>query len=345
MPAHSHRLVPDCLVSVAGKKLDLDKDSALTRVDIDLDVDLFGQCVLTFHDPKLTLIDGKDFESGTAVKVEVGFHTKLKKVFEGEVVALEQEIAGSFDPVKQLLKDRDDAAAELRKATKAKDQAKINDATQVLETRSEALENAINEWTPPAGNQAAKDRKTKWDQQIKLRDDNRKLADGCAEKIAGTVAELDEDTDVNDVIELEKQLAVVEKKLAEAQRKLAKKAITKAERDVVKQDRDTRVQDIEARKQKLADKWIDELVANRAGVFAADHLRVCDLEEKCQMKFDYTLIELPSGGGKKTAIEDLLAQLEGLKPWNGDLVLADEAVASQSSSAPASQSSGAAAPH
>src|SRR5438270_2998934 len=89
MAAHSHRLVPDCLVSVAGKKLDVDKDAALTRVDVDLDVDLFGQCVLTFNDPKLKLIDGKDFESGTAVKVEVGFHTKVKKVFEGEVVALE----------------------------------------------------------------------------------------------------------------------------------------------------------------------------------------------------------------------------------------------------------------
>jgi len=83
------RLIPDCRVSVDGKKLDIGKDAALTRVDVDLDLDLFGQCVLTFNDPKLVLINGKDFASGTAVKVELGFHTKLQEVFEGEVVALE----------------------------------------------------------------------------------------------------------------------------------------------------------------------------------------------------------------------------------------------------------------
>jgi len=85
----AYRLIPDCKVSIAGKKLDPEKDAALIRVDVDLDVDFFGQCVLTFHDPKLALINGKDFESGTAIKVEIGFHTKLKKIFEGEVVALE----------------------------------------------------------------------------------------------------------------------------------------------------------------------------------------------------------------------------------------------------------------
>jgi hypothetical protein len=87
--ASAHRLIPDCRISVAGKKLDTAKDAALTRVDVDLDGDLFGQCVLTFNDPKMVLINGKDFKSGTAIKVEIGFHTKLKKVFEGEVVALE----------------------------------------------------------------------------------------------------------------------------------------------------------------------------------------------------------------------------------------------------------------
>jgi phage protein D len=87
--ASAYRLIPDCRVSVAGKNLNTEKDAALTRVDVDLDVDLFGQCVLTFNDPKLALINGKDFTSGTAIKVEIGFHTKLKKIFEGEVVALE----------------------------------------------------------------------------------------------------------------------------------------------------------------------------------------------------------------------------------------------------------------
>src|SRR5213079_2396690 len=51
--------------------------------------DLFGQCTLDFNDPKLILINGKKFESGTAIKVEIGFASKLNKVFEGEVVALE----------------------------------------------------------------------------------------------------------------------------------------------------------------------------------------------------------------------------------------------------------------
>jgi phage protein D len=85
----AHRLIPDCRVSIAGKKLPPEKDAALTRVDVDLDADLFGQCILTFNDPHLALINGKDFRSGTAVKVEIGFHTKLKRIFEGEVVALE----------------------------------------------------------------------------------------------------------------------------------------------------------------------------------------------------------------------------------------------------------------
>ncbi len=85
----AHRLIPDCTVSVGGKKLGVEQDAALTSVNVDLDVDLFGHCVLTFNDPRLQIINGNDFKSGTAVKVEIGFHTKMKKVFEGEVVALE----------------------------------------------------------------------------------------------------------------------------------------------------------------------------------------------------------------------------------------------------------------
>jgi len=46
------RLIPDCRVSVDGKKLDTEKDAALTRVEVDLDVDLFGPCVLVFNDPQ-----------------------------------------------------------------------------------------------------------------------------------------------------------------------------------------------------------------------------------------------------------------------------------------------------
>jgi phage protein D len=87
----AHRLIPDCRISVGGKTLELSQDAALTRVDVDLDVDLFGQCILSFNDPKLKLINGKLFASGVAIKVEIGFHTKLKKIFEGEVVGLEPQ--------------------------------------------------------------------------------------------------------------------------------------------------------------------------------------------------------------------------------------------------------------
>jgi len=53
------RLVPDCRVSVGGSPLRLEKGAALTRVTVDLDLDLFGQCVLQFNDPDLRLINGK----------------------------------------------------------------------------------------------------------------------------------------------------------------------------------------------------------------------------------------------------------------------------------------------
>ena len=85
------RLIPACRVSVDGKKLDIDLDARLTRVEVDLDVDLFGQCVLVFNDLAQKLINGKEFQSGTPVKVEIGFGSKLAKVFEGEVVALEPQ--------------------------------------------------------------------------------------------------------------------------------------------------------------------------------------------------------------------------------------------------------------
>ena len=92
------RLIPDCRVSVDGKKLDVAMDARLTKVEVDLDVDLFGQCVLVFNDPAQTLINGKDFQSGTAVKVEIGFSSKLQRVFEGEVVALEPQFRRDMPP-------------------------------------------------------------------------------------------------------------------------------------------------------------------------------------------------------------------------------------------------------
>ena len=92
------RLVPDCRVSVGGARLGIDEDAQLTRIYVDLDADLFGQCRIVFNDPRLSLINGKKFASGVAVKVEIGFAAKLVKVFEGEVVALEPRFVRDAPP-------------------------------------------------------------------------------------------------------------------------------------------------------------------------------------------------------------------------------------------------------
>ncbi len=97
------RLVPDCRVSIAGKKLDTGKDAVLTRVGVDLDVNLFGQCVLVFNDPQMALINGRDFECGTRVEVELGFHTSLKKIFDGEIVALEPMFRRDMPPALRVV--------------------------------------------------------------------------------------------------------------------------------------------------------------------------------------------------------------------------------------------------
>ena len=85
------QLVPDCRISVSGAKLDTAKAARLASVLVDLDAELFGMAVLTFNDPKLGLIDGKEFASGVPVKVEMGFSPRLSTVFEGEVTALEPQ--------------------------------------------------------------------------------------------------------------------------------------------------------------------------------------------------------------------------------------------------------------
>src|ERR1700730_5632033 len=85
------RLVPDCRVSVGGSPLPLEKSAALTRITVELDVDLFGQCVLQFNDPDLRLINGKDFAAGTAVKVEFVFAPRKRGLFGGEGVALDPQ--------------------------------------------------------------------------------------------------------------------------------------------------------------------------------------------------------------------------------------------------------------
>ena len=115
----AHRLVPDCRVSAGGKKLDPDKDARLTRVEVDLAVDLFGQCALVFNDPKLALINGKDFEPGVPVKVEMGFGSKLADVFEGEVVALEPQFRRDLPPSLRVVCQESIHRLALRTTTRA----------------------------------------------------------------------------------------------------------------------------------------------------------------------------------------------------------------------------------
>src|SRR6266571_2434404 len=92
------RLTPDRRLTVDGKALSLEVEAALTRVEIDLDVDLFGQCRLTFVDPGLELINGKQFQSGTSIDVELGFQRRFQPVFSGEVVALEPQFRRDLPP-------------------------------------------------------------------------------------------------------------------------------------------------------------------------------------------------------------------------------------------------------
>ncbi|HEX9578000.1 MAG TPA: contractile injection system protein, VgrG/Pvc8 family, partial [Myxococcales bacterium] len=89
MGAAEIKYVPGCRVSVDGSPLKIDAEARLTRIEVNLDADLFARADLSFHDPDLSLINGKLFASGTAVKIELGFASKLLAVFQGEVVALE----------------------------------------------------------------------------------------------------------------------------------------------------------------------------------------------------------------------------------------------------------------
>ena len=97
------RLTPGCRISLSGSTLTGAKAAALTRVTVDLDVDLFGLCVLQFNDPELAMINGADFESGTPVKVELGFGSQRTKVFEGEVVALEPQFRRDLSPALKVI--------------------------------------------------------------------------------------------------------------------------------------------------------------------------------------------------------------------------------------------------
>ncbi len=99
----AHRLIPNRRISIAGKRLVPEHDAALTRVLVDLDVDLVGECALVFHDPELSLINGTDFEAGVGVQVDLGFGSRLSKVFAGEVTALEPQFCRDLPPALRVI--------------------------------------------------------------------------------------------------------------------------------------------------------------------------------------------------------------------------------------------------
>src|SRR4051812_10694366 len=51
----------------------------------------------------MALINGTKFKSGVAIKVEIGFASKLQKVFEGEVVALEPQFRRDMPPALRVI--------------------------------------------------------------------------------------------------------------------------------------------------------------------------------------------------------------------------------------------------
>ena len=103
MTASLDRQVPSCKIALSGSPLPVETAAALVRVEVDLDVDLFGQCTLLFHDPELKLINGSDFGSGTPVRVELGFESARKALFDGEVVALEPQFRRDVPPALRVV--------------------------------------------------------------------------------------------------------------------------------------------------------------------------------------------------------------------------------------------------
>src|SRR2546421_12316896 len=90
--------MPNCHVFVDGTRLALDEEARLVSVDVDLDGELFGRCEISFHDPSLKLINGTQFQSGTAVQVDLWFASALSRIFEGEVVGLQATLRRHVPP-------------------------------------------------------------------------------------------------------------------------------------------------------------------------------------------------------------------------------------------------------
>src|SRR5919204_569887 len=66
--------------------------------DVNIDGELFGRCEVSFHDPSLALIEGTQFQSGTAVQIDLGFGSQLSRIFDGEVVCLEPHFRRDVPP-------------------------------------------------------------------------------------------------------------------------------------------------------------------------------------------------------------------------------------------------------
>jgi len=95
--------MPNCHVFVDGTRLALDEEARLVSVDVDLDGELFGRCEVSFHDPSLKLIDGRQFQSGTAVQIDLGFGSRLSRIFDGEVVCLEPRFRRDVPPALHVI--------------------------------------------------------------------------------------------------------------------------------------------------------------------------------------------------------------------------------------------------
>jgi phage protein D len=97
------RRIPACRVKIEGAELPLDQASRLTRIEVDLDTDLFGRCALVFHDPQMKLMNGADLAAGKRVEVELGFAGQLSPIFDGEVVGHEPAFRRDQPPALRVI--------------------------------------------------------------------------------------------------------------------------------------------------------------------------------------------------------------------------------------------------
>src|SRR5438067_950646 len=95
--------MPNCHVFVDGNRLALEDEARLVSVDVDLDGELFGRCEVSFHDPSLKLIDGRQFQGGAAFQIDLGFGSRLSRIFDGEVVCLEPRFRRDVAPALHVI--------------------------------------------------------------------------------------------------------------------------------------------------------------------------------------------------------------------------------------------------